>query len=606
MNFLVWLAACSAEEPSTPTKPSDGPTGATDAALDCEVAPTWDTWAYGFFQTWCLPCHSVQVPEASRQGAPVGVDFDSYSSVQPWLVAIGAAVLDDARMPPAGGVSLTDLQALETWLACDAPGTDAALPVCDSPPRTEGDVTVLTTSEAATLCDGVDGLSISGHVEVGGGVELTCLCSADGDLYVSGIGDAVLPQLSAVGGDLRLGNGTGVVAPELSSIAGNVDWERIAVIKADLPQLDVIAGDVVVDGTALGEMGWSDLVDVGGFLHLADNASMTAVDFSRLRSAGGDILIGGNDALGSLEIDSLEQVGGSVEISRNLALVELSAFVLLEDVPGDVIVANNASLVELSGFTGAADISGHLLVEENPALLTIGGFQLTTSIGGDLTLRSNGALVSVAGFQNLTTLVGSLVVDTSPALVGLGPWPALQTIDGGISLTGPVPGDLSGLGLLERVGGTLEVRNNALWTTMGGLDNVSALGGLLLSSNPELTSFDALNGLEVAGPLRFVDLPKLALISGFSVLSSVGGDLEIAETGVVDLKGLSGVLAVDGNLIISENDLLTRLDDLGMLQLVVGDVQIVGNDALPTSAALALVANMTVVGNVQIEGNGPD
>ena len=45
---------------------------------DCSTSPTWESFGQGFLRTWCTPCHSSGLPEGARQGAPLGVDFDTY------------------------------------------------------------------------------------------------------------------------------------------------------------------------------------------------------------------------------------------------------------------------------------------------------------------------------------------------------------------------------------------------------------------------------------------------------------------------------------------------------------------------------------------------
>jgi hypothetical protein len=79
----------------------------------------------------CNGCHSVLIPEAQRQGAPSGVDFNTYADVIEWhdrIIARGTLkVLDTPSMPPGGGPSESELaQALE-WLECEVAKDKAAL-----------------------------------------------------------------------------------------------------------------------------------------------------------------------------------------------------------------------------------------------------------------------------------------------------------------------------------------------------------------------------------------------------------------------------------------------------------------------------------------------
>ena len=91
------------------------------AGAQCRRDPplTWDNFGHGFLTKHCLACHSSLVPEGAREGAPVGVDFDTYGSVLTWADRIAArAVADDADMPPGGGPSVEERANLSEWLGC--------------------------------------------------------------------------------------------------------------------------------------------------------------------------------------------------------------------------------------------------------------------------------------------------------------------------------------------------------------------------------------------------------------------------------------------------------------------------------------------------------
>jgi len=114
MWLLVALQACS------------GATGG-DSGVDSDSAPadtacaeaypvTWANWADGFFLTYCRACHSGTTSD--RQGAPVGLDFDTLAQVRDQAEAIADAVLVGERMPVGGGVFADDLTLLEDFLAC--------------------------------------------------------------------------------------------------------------------------------------------------------------------------------------------------------------------------------------------------------------------------------------------------------------------------------------------------------------------------------------------------------------------------------------------------------------------------------------------------------
>ena len=72
----------------------------------------------------CTSCHSSNLPTASRQRAPLGVDYDVYASA----VAHSAKTVDQVqlgRMPPPGtnipAVTATEMDSLTTWVLCGQP-----------------------------------------------------------------------------------------------------------------------------------------------------------------------------------------------------------------------------------------------------------------------------------------------------------------------------------------------------------------------------------------------------------------------------------------------------------------------------------------------------
>ena len=92
----------------------------TDSAVptaDCTTVDsadvTWDSWAQGFFMTWCQSCHSATTQD--RHGAPAGIDFDTESEVMVWRDRIIIRVIEAQSMPLGGGLSSDDLTLLQRY-----------------------------------------------------------------------------------------------------------------------------------------------------------------------------------------------------------------------------------------------------------------------------------------------------------------------------------------------------------------------------------------------------------------------------------------------------------------------------------------------------------
>ena len=95
------------------TNTTDSGSAAAECATIDPTDVTWNTWAQGFFMTWCQACHSATAE--NRHGAPTGTDFDTEKSVMEWRERIVTRVLEDQSMPLGGGLSSDDLALLQRY-----------------------------------------------------------------------------------------------------------------------------------------------------------------------------------------------------------------------------------------------------------------------------------------------------------------------------------------------------------------------------------------------------------------------------------------------------------------------------------------------------------
>ena len=106
---------------------------AAEEGPDCSRSPpfTWDNFGKSHMDKHCNGCHSVLIPLAQRQNAPVGVDFNTYGDVLEWYDRIIARStrkqLDEPSMPPGGGPSDQELEQVLEWLECEVAKDKAAL-----------------------------------------------------------------------------------------------------------------------------------------------------------------------------------------------------------------------------------------------------------------------------------------------------------------------------------------------------------------------------------------------------------------------------------------------------------------------------------------------
>lgn len=118
--------ACSSSNDASPTKTDTSAVLPIQGRACPESSPlTYESFGAPFLLDYCTGCHSSKLDEPKRQGAPLGVDFDTLAGVRSHLVrAYERAADDHTTMPPAGGPSPELRKQLGDWLACGAPGEE--------------------------------------------------------------------------------------------------------------------------------------------------------------------------------------------------------------------------------------------------------------------------------------------------------------------------------------------------------------------------------------------------------------------------------------------------------------------------------------------------
>lgn len=67
----------------------------------------------------CNGCHSSQLRPEIRNGAPPGVDFDTFEDTVFWRERIWVRAVEQVSMPPGGGPGPEELARFEEWMLCD-------------------------------------------------------------------------------------------------------------------------------------------------------------------------------------------------------------------------------------------------------------------------------------------------------------------------------------------------------------------------------------------------------------------------------------------------------------------------------------------------------
>lgn len=95
------------------------------SALNCPKGTqlSYENLGKALLASYCTMCHSSELAEEQRAGAPPLANFDSARDVAVWRAAILDRIKSDAKvpMPPGKNLSDNDRGLLEEWLNCGAP-----------------------------------------------------------------------------------------------------------------------------------------------------------------------------------------------------------------------------------------------------------------------------------------------------------------------------------------------------------------------------------------------------------------------------------------------------------------------------------------------------
>ena len=124
VSLTLALCACVAEVDESELGGAEEPVATTLSERSCpdDSTLTYEDMGGPFVYTWCNGCHSSDMPEGFRGGAPLGVDFDSLEGIRFHADRIWARSGDhNDTMPPVGGPDTDERTLFAEWLACDMP-----------------------------------------------------------------------------------------------------------------------------------------------------------------------------------------------------------------------------------------------------------------------------------------------------------------------------------------------------------------------------------------------------------------------------------------------------------------------------------------------------
>lgn len=123
-GLALGVFGCSDGDPPPSTVKSGAATGAT---CPPNSTLTYDSWALEFFDNYCLRCHSKELGQGQRNGAPLGYNWDDIDSVREHiteidLMAAASSSVVNTTMPlNPPDPPTSERRRLGEWLACGAP-----------------------------------------------------------------------------------------------------------------------------------------------------------------------------------------------------------------------------------------------------------------------------------------------------------------------------------------------------------------------------------------------------------------------------------------------------------------------------------------------------
>jgi hypothetical protein len=235
---------------------------------------------------------------------------------------------------------------------------------------------------------------------------------------------------------------------------------------------------------------------------------------------------------------------------------------------GDFAASDAARLEELRGFdevTGSVTLTG--------AIDDLSALECLTRVGRDLELSSL-RVRSLRGLEALQHVEGSLIVERLDSLV-----------------------DLRALSAVESVGDDLRVWANPLLATLSGLEGITHVEQVVVSSNPQLADLEGLSGLTTAGTVN---------INRNTSLTNVEGLRNLVSCALLALWDLQSLTTLEGlrNLRGAQVEITTapELRTLhGLEQISGATVMIHWLPQLRDLSGLGTVEALSVGGNAMLE-----
>jgi len=212
------------------------------------------------------------------------------------------------------------------------------------------------------------------------------------------------------------------------------------------------------------------------------------------------------------------------------------------------LIISNAS--DLSGLSQLRGVSSHLIIRNCDELKTLDGLDNIIFVGGNIQIEDNDSLVALYAFNDpdMVSVGGEISISTNPMLTTLEGFQSLSHIY--------AEGDFAFAGLW-------------LWDnpSLIHLDEFSSLQfvgkGISIFGSDNLESIEGLRNIkDIPLDLDIATAPKLESLKGLENLQTVGGNIYISQTGIMDFDYLYSLRHVGGSIRIFDNAALESIKGL--------------------------------------------
>ncbi|MCF8346059.1 MAG: hypothetical protein K9G38_02515 [Bacteroidales bacterium] len=412
-----------------------------------------------------------------------------------------------------------------------------------------------------------------------------------------------LASLTTIGGDLHIEGAKGSFwdfheAYVLDQVGGSIHLINNQVFNSflGLEHFATVSGDLIIkDCPRFGNFSSTTLTTIEGNFHIENCGNSEAEQFydftslSGLTHIGGNLVVTGNEYLNSLGgLETLTAIGGDVTITMNGSETDqipvtglnngLPGFCLVKDDLDEGVISAEATIT-LSDYEGTAiDVATLTSCTPPPAFPSftvstqadVDAFEATDTIM-DLTILNFEAYPYLDALgSKIDVIVGVVTIEGSTDNQATNFFSNVQ-VDSSIIVKNTTNMNINNFMFLTEIGGDLILENNPgmgfFWGPDAGFQNVDTIRGSLIVKNSRDFGY--------AG-------------NAFSGLKYIGGDFVVDSCGfgadgfttLYDLKFMTELRTVEGDILWNENPNLNNLGGFQFITEIGGDVTIIDH---PTS-----------------------